>query len=154
MRFLMAAAAIVAGATAAAAAAPRPVIQAPWWARAGTALFHGDLSAQAVDAQGNAVLGSWTLVNDEGVVTMHGTWWGKKVGAGWRGTWRAKVDPAGGSFSGTWQGTPPPELHGKSFEDLLRATETMQISGLWRSKGDASGTWWLKPRPPLEATPR
>jgi hypothetical protein len=129
--------------------APRPVVQAVWRAQAGAALFHGNLSAQAVTGSGNAVVGSWTLVNDEGVVTMRGTWSGKKAGAGWRGTWRARVEPAGGTFAGTWRGTPPAELHGKTFEDLLRGSAGTQISGTWTSAGGGRGAWWLQgPAPP------
>jgi hypothetical protein len=129
-------------------AAPHPVIQAGWRAQAGPALFRGNLSAQAATASGNAVVGSWTLVNDEGAVTMHGTWSGKKIGAGWRGTWRAQVEPGGGSFVGTWQGTPPAEFHGKTFEDLLRASAEVQISGYWTSNGGGRGAWWLRVPPP------
>ncbi len=129
-------------------AAPRPVVQAVWRAQAGAALLHGNLSAQAVATSGNAVIGSWTLVNDEGAVTMHGTWSGKKVGAGWRGTWRAKVEPAGGTFAGDWQGTPPAAFHGQTFEELLRASAGMQLSGYWTSKGGGRGAWWLGAPPP------
>lgn len=138
---------VVAVAAASLAAAARPVVQARWIAQAGTAMFHGNVSAQAPARSGNAIVGSWTLVNDDGVVTMQGTWSGQKSGHGWTGTWRAKVSPGGGTFAGTWQATPPAEFHGKTFEDLFRAVGSVQMSGYWRSRGGAAGAWWLKPPP-------
>jgi hypothetical protein len=136
----------VLAATAAHAAAPRPVVYGVWTASAGPALFHGMLSAQALPASPNSVVGSWTLLDDGGQVTMRGTWSGKRSGGGWRGTWRATVQPAGGTFAGTWQAVPPGDFHGKTFEDLLRATGSLQISGTWKSAG-GGGAWWLKPPP-------
>jgi hypothetical protein len=129
------------------AAAPRAVVQAVWIAQAGAAMFHGQVSAQALASSANAVIGSWTLTNDDGVVTMRGTWSGKKSGRGWTGTWQAKVAPGGGRFAGTWQATPPTGFHGKTFEDLFLAVGTVQMSGYWKSRGGAAGAWWLKPPP-------
>jgi hypothetical protein len=129
------------------AAAPRPVVQAAWKASAGGGVLHGNVSAQATSAAGNAVVGSWTLVN-AGVVTLHGTWSGKKVGTGWRGTWQAKIAPAGGTFAGTWQAAPPADFHGRTFEDLLRAAREVEISGTWTSNGGGRGPWWLEAAAP------
>jgi hypothetical protein len=134
-------------ATAAVAARPRPVVQALWVAQAGTATFHGTLSAQALPTSGNTVIGSWTLANDDGVVTMRGTWSGKKSARGWAGTWQAKDEPGGGRFAGAWQAVPPPEFHGKTFEDLFLAIGSVHMSGYWKSRGGAAGAWWLKPPP-------
>jgi hypothetical protein len=140
--------AIVGAVTAATvAAAPRPVVQAVWMAQAGAAMFHGQVSAQALASSANAVVGSWTLTNDDGMVTMRGTWSGKKSARGWTGTWQAKVAPGGGTFAGTWQATPPAGFHGKSFEDLFLAVGSVQMSGTWKSRGGAAGAWWLKPAP-------
>ncbi|HEX3906083.1 MAG TPA: hypothetical protein VH853_24890 [Polyangia bacterium] len=143
MRFAVLIPALLA-ATPAPAAAPRPVVQAVWTASAGPTIYRGDLSAQALSASGNAVVGSWTLLDPAGEVTMHGTWSAKKSGSGWRGTWEAKVQPGGDTFAGTWQAVPPADFHGKTFEDLLLATGGQQISGYWKSKGGAAGAWWLK----------
>jgi len=148
VRFAATATAIVAAATSAAVtAAPRPVVQAVWMAQAGAAMFHGNVSAQAVASSTNAVVGSWTLTNDDGAVTMRGTWSGKKSARGWTGTWQAKVEPGGGRFSGTWQAVPPAGFHGKTFEDLFLAVGTVQMSGTWKSRGGAAGAWWLKAPP-------
>jgi hypothetical protein len=141
-----AAMAVLGAATAAAAATPRPIVQAVWVAKGGTAMFHGNVSAQALPTSGNAVIGSWTLVNDDGAVTMQGTWSGKKSGRGFTGTWQAKVAPGGGTFAGTWQAVPPAGFHGKTFEDLFLAVGTLQMSGYWKTRG-AAGAWWLKPPP-------
>jgi hypothetical protein len=148
VRFPASAAAIVAAVTAATvAAAPRPVVQAVWLAQAGAAMFHGNVSAQALPTSGNAIVGSWTLTNDDGAVTMRGTWSGKKSARGWTGTWQAKVAPGGGNFAGTWQAVPPAGFPGKTFEDLFLAVGTVQISGYWKARGGATGAWWLKPPP-------
>ena len=125
-------------------AAPRPVVQAVWIAQAGAAIFHGNVSAQAVASSGNAVVGSWTLINDDGAVTMRGTWSGKKSARGWTGTWQAKVASGGGTFGGTWQAVPPAGFHGKTFEDLFLAVGSVQMSGSWKARAGA-GAWWLKP---------
>jgi hypothetical protein len=93
------------------------------------------------------VIGSWTLLNDGGEVTMQGTWSAKRSGRDWRGTWRATVHP-GGTLAGSWQAVPPDDFRGKTFEELLRATDHLQISGSWRSRGGAAGAWWLKPPAP------
>lgn len=143
---LLATAVAILAATAAAAATPRSIVQAVWVAKAGTAMFHGNVSAQALPASGNAVIGSWTLVNGDGAVTMQGTWSGKKSGRGFTGTWQAKVTPGGGTFAGTWQAVPPAGFHGKTFEDLFLAIGTLQMSGYWKTRG-AAGAWWLKPPP-------
>jgi hypothetical protein len=131
------------------AAAPRPAIYGLWTATAGPTIFHGKWSAQALAASPNSVIGSWALLSDGGEIAMQGTWSGKKLGKsserGWRGSWQAKVQPSGGTFSGTWQAAPPDDFHGKTFEDLLRATDHLQISGYWKSSGGAAGAWWLKP---------
>jgi hypothetical protein len=148
VRFPATATAIVAAATATAVvAAPRPVVQAVWIAQAGAAMFHGQISAQASASSANAVVGSWTLTNNDGAVTMQGTWSGKKSARGWSGTWQAKVQPGGGTFAGTWQAVSPAGFHGKTFEDLFAAVGTVQMSGTWKSRGGAAGTWWLQPPP-------
>jgi hypothetical protein len=126
-------------------AAARPAMYGVWTATAGTAVLHGKWSAQALAASPNSLIGSWALLSDNGEVTMQGTWSAKRSGRGWRGTWQAKVQASGGSFSGTWQAIPPPDFHGKTFEDLMNATDHLQISGTWKSRGGAAGAWWLKP---------
>ena len=122
-----------------------------WTATAGATVFHGKWSAQALPASANSVIGSWALLNDGGQVTTQGTWSAKSSGKGsargWRGTWQAKVQPSGGAFRGTWQAVPPRDFHGTTFEELLRATAHLQISGSWKSSGGAAGAWWLKPPP-------
>jgi hypothetical protein len=137
---------VVLAATAAAfGAAPRPAMYGLWTATAGPAVFHGKWSAQALPESPNSVIGSWALLNDGGQVTMQGTWSARRSGRDWRGTWQAKVQPAGGTFAGTWRAVPPDDFRGKTFEDLLRATDHLQISGTWKSRGPAAGAWWLKP---------
>jgi len=139
---------VVLAATATLAAAPRPVMYGLWTATAGATIFHGKWSAQALPASPNSVIGSWALVDDRGEATMQGTWSAKRLGkrsaGGWKGTWQAKVQ-SGGAFTGTWQAVPPGDFHGTTFEDLLRATDHLQISGYWKSSGGAAGAWWLKP---------
>jgi hypothetical protein len=130
------------------AAPPRPVVYGVWTASAGKTVLHGDLSAQALPSSANTVIGSWTLRDGDGNVTMRGTWSGKKTGAGWRGAWQAKVEPAGGTFAGSWEAIPPAGFRGKTFEDLLRATATLQISGYWKLRGGGGGgAFWLKAPP-------
>lgn len=141
---------VVLAATAAPAtlgAASRPAIYGVWTAAAGVAAFHGEWSAQALPESPNSVIGSWTLLNDGAEVTMQGTWSAKRLGRDWRGTWQAKVR-AGATLSGSWQAVLPDDLHGKTFEELLRATDHLQISGSWKSRGGAAGAWWLKPPAP------
>ena len=134
-------------ATTAAAAGPRPVVQALWAAQAGTAVFHGNVSAQALPGSGNALVGSWTLTGEDGAVAMQGTWSGKKSGHGWAGTWQASVQ-SGGAYAGTWQAVLPASFKGKTFEDLFRGIGDVQISGYWKTRGgSAGGAWWLKPPP-------
>ena len=128
-------------------AAPHPAIYGLWTATAGTTVFHGKWSAQALPASPNSLIGSWALLNDSGATAMQGTWSARRSGRGWRGTWEAKAQPAGGTFSGTWQAVPPDDFQGKTFEDLLRATANLQLSGTWSSRGGAAGGWWLKPPP-------
>ncbi len=139
---------VVMAATAAAfGAAPRPTMYGLWTATAGAAVFHGKWSAQALPTSPNSVVGSWALRSDGGETTMQGTWSARRSGPGWRGTWQAKVEPSGGTFSGTWQAVPPGDFHGRTFEDLLHATDHVQLSGYWKSRGGAAGAWWLKPPP-------
>jgi len=124
-------------------AASRPAIYGVWTATAGVTPLHCKWSAQALPESPNSVIGSWTLLDDGGEVTMRGTWSAKRSGRDWRGTWQAKVQ-AGATLAGSWQAVPPNDFHGKTFEDLLRATDHLQISGGWRSRGGAAGAWWLK----------
>ncbi len=142
---LLAVAATLLTATMAGAAGPRPVVQAIWVAQGGTAMFHGNVSAQALATSGNALVGSWTLADENWAIVMQGTWSGKKSGRGWAGTWQAKVAPGGGTFAGTWQAVPPAGFKGRTFEDLFRAIGDVQISGYWKTRGGSSGAWWLKP---------
>ena len=143
---------VVLAATAAAfGAAPRPALYGLWTATAGPTasptVFHGKWSARALPSAPNSVIGSWALQSDGGEVTMQGIWSAKRSGRGWRGTWQATVQPSGGTFRGTWQAVPPDDFHGETFEELLRATDHLQISGSWKSRGGAAGAWWLKPPP-------
>jgi hypothetical protein len=140
----VAAAILTVTATMAGAAGPRPVVQAIWVAQGGAAIFHGNVSAQALPTSGNALVGSWTLANEDWAIVMQGTWSGKKSERGWAGTWRARTQ-AGEIFDGTWQAVPPTGFKGKTFEDLFRAIGDVQISGYWKTRGGSSGAWWLKP---------
>ena len=145
----MSALVVMAATAAALGAAPRPAMYGLWTATVGSAtsptVFHGKLSAQALPSSPNSVIGSWALLSDGGETTMQGTWSGKRSGRAWRGTWQAKVQPSGGTLSGTWQAVLPGDFHGRTFEDLLQATDHLQISGTWKSSGGAAGAWWLKP---------
>jgi len=132
-------------ATAALGATQRPAMYGLWTATAGAAVLHGKWSAQVLLTSPNSVIGSWALLSDGGEVTTQGTWSAKRVGGDWRGTWQAKVQPSGATFTGSWQAAPPSDFHGKTFEDLLRATDHLQISGYWKSRGGSAGAWWLKP---------
>src|ERR1700690_344216 len=102
------------------AAEPRPVLHGRWTATAGPAVLRGIWSAQALPSSANAVVGSWALLNDDGEVTLQGTWTARRSPPGWRGAWRAQVKPTGGSFAGSWPAALPPEVQGKTFQDLLR----------------------------------
>lgn len=128
---------------------PRPVIQGSWIATAGERTLRGTWSAQALPRDLDTAVGSWTLQNDDGDVVLGGTWSAHKAPRAWRGTWQARVQGSGQSFSGTWQaalGADGGAFKGKTFEDMLRAVGTQQISGNWRS-GRAGGNWWLKTLP-------
>ena len=103
------------------AAAPRPVFRGRWIATARPTVFHGNWSAQALPGSANEAIGSWTLDDDAGQVTLRGTWSARKQAGGWRGRWQAKVEPGSGTYAGTWQALPGPDFTGKTFEDLLRA---------------------------------
>ena len=126
-----------------AAPAPRAVLRGQWIATAGRATLHGGWSTQALPGSANDVVGSWTLEDEGGRVTLQGTWSARKLPGGWRGRWRAQVQPPAGTFAGTWQALPGPEFGGKTFEDLLRAGAADQIGGTWRA-GAGAGAWWLK----------
>src|SRR5262245_15450122 len=102
-----------------AAAEPRPVIQGSWIASAGRRTLGGTWSAQALPTDPNAAVGSWTLQNEAGDVALGGTWSAHKAPRAWRGTWQAKVQQTGESFSGTWQAALTADFKGKTFEDML-----------------------------------
>ena len=141
----MAAAALMT-ATMAGAAGPRPVVQAVWVAQSGTTMFHGNVSAQALPTSGNALVGSWTLANEDWAVMMQGTWSGKKSARGWTGTWQAQV--ATGAAPSTERGRPSRRPASKARLSRISSARsaTFQISGYWKSRGGTSGAWWLKPR--------
>jgi hypothetical protein len=117
-----------------------------WVATAGPQVFRGTWSARALPNDLDVAVGSWTLNDGAGSVMMQGTWSAKKAPRAWRGSWQAKTQPPGGSYSGTWQAVPPPDFKGKTFEDLLQAAATKEMSGVWRS-GHPGGNWWLRPLP-------
>jgi hypothetical protein len=112
-----------------------------WIATAGQRTFRGRWWATADTNSHNAAAGSWTLLSDSNQIVLEGTWSARKSAQGWRGTWSARTN-RGSPFSGTWTSNLP-EINAKTFEDLLTATASKQISGSWQ-KGHMQGDWWLQ----------
>jgi hypothetical protein len=103
--------------------------------------FHGEWSAQALPGRPDDVQGSWSLVAPAGDIKMKGTWSARRAKRGLKGTWSARL-PDGGVLSGTFEANVP-KFKGKTFTDLLAATQAAQIAGSWRM-GPLGGNWWLK----------
>jgi hypothetical protein len=124
-----------------------------WTATAGPStsqVMRGSWSAETLPTTPNAARGSWTLLNTSNEVVLEGTWSAaKSSGAGWQGTWSARVVtrlPAGRStpgrvFSGTWQVTTA--VSGKTLAEMFQRTLEAEVAGSWRSAG-LTGNWWLR----------
>jgi len=112
-----------------------------WIATAGQRTLRGRWWASGNSGSHNAASGSWTLLSDSNQIVLEGTWSARKSAQGWQGTWSARTD-RGVPFSGTWISNVP-EINAKTFEDLLAATATKQVSGSWQ-KGHMQGNWWMQ----------
>jgi hypothetical protein len=124
-------------------ASPAAVMRGGWVATAGAGqVFRGRWSAQILPAGPNVAQGSWTLLGQGDEIALEGTWLARKAPRGWRGTWAARTQDGGQTFSGSWEAQTR-DLQGKTFEDLLKRTAQKQIAGAWHS-GRARGSWWLK----------
>ena len=137
-----------AAATGDAATAP-PVFRGGWIATVGADSarpFHGEWAAQALPGRPDDVQGSWSLIDPAGDITMKGTWSARRAKRGLEGTWSARL-PNGGVLVGGFEAYVPtlPKFKGKTFTDLLAATQAAQIAGTWRM-GALRGNWWLKGR--------
>jgi hypothetical protein len=135
-----------AGAARAADAAP-PVFEGTWIATAGTAVFHGKWSAQALPGARDDMQGSWSVLNDAGDVTAKGTWSARRSRRGFQGKWSARA-ASGAIFTGTFEAHLP-GFKGEALEDMFAETKTKQIAGFWQMGRDTRGNWYLKgPAPP------
>ena len=121
-----------------------PVLQGAFTASAGPGMFHGKWSARISSRTPNAAAGSWILLNDSNDVVLQGTWSAQKSGAGWKGTWRARV-LGSRSYSGTWTATEPGPSS-KTFAEMLQAAVRSGAAGAWGS-GREGGNWRLAPAP-------
>lgn len=136
--------AVARGAEAPDAGAAPAVVRGTWTAtNQAKQVFRGGWSAEIALATPNVAVGSWTLTDDHGTVTMQGSWSARKAPKGWRGAWSARIAPDGNVISGTWEADDSTLQGRKTFADLLRHAAVTQIAGFWRA-GHARGTWWLK----------
>ena len=123
---------------------PSPVLQGAFTASAGPATFRGKWSASVSSRQPNTVAGSWILLNDSNDIVLQGTWSAQKVGARWKGTWRARV-LHGRAYSGSWTASEPGP-GSKNFADMLQAAVKSGAAGTWAT-GAYAGHWRLTPSP-------
>ena len=139
--------ALLATASARAADDAAPTLRGAWSAKnAAGAIFRGAWTAGVVVASPNVALGTWTLVDDHGVVRLAGTWSARKAPRGWRGAWSARLAVTNQLFSGTWEADDSTLKGGKTFRDLLARAAAKQVAGVWHM-GRAHGTWWLTAPP-------
>jgi hypothetical protein len=117
------------------------VFRGNWTATAGSQVFRGTWSAQTSANNPNKAVGSWTLLNDSGEISLQGTWSASKLRQGSQGTWTARTS-GGRSFSGTWA-SDLKDLSVKTFQEMLERTKLAEVSGSWKS-GQQHGNWWLK----------
>jgi len=121
-----------------------PVLQGAFTASAGPVLFRGKWSARVSSRTPNAAAGSWVLLNEHNDIVQQGTWSAQKSGAGWKGTWHARV-LRGRAYSGSWAASQPGPVS-KTFGEMLQAAITNGTSGTWRT-GGYGGEWRLAPAP-------
>ena len=107
-------------------------------------MYRGKWSASISTRTPNAAAGSWILLNDRNDIVLQGTWSAQKSGAGWKGTWRARVQ-RGRAYSGSWAASEPGPSS-KTFAEMLQAASKNGAAGTWRS-GSYGGDWRLAPTP-------
>lgn len=121
-----------------------PVLQGAFNASAGPATYRGKWSASFSSRAPNTAAGSWILLNDNNDIVLQGTWSARKVGTGWKGTWRARV-LRGRAYSGSWTASEPGPSS-KTFTDMLQTAIKSGAAGTWAT-GGYGGTWKLAPTP-------
>jgi len=121
-----------------------PVLQGAFTASAGPGIFRGKWSARISSRTPNAAAGSWILLNENKDIVLQGTWSAQKSGAGWKGTWRARV-VRGPAYSGKWTASDAGPAS-KSFADMLQAAVKSGAAGTWAT-GAYGGNWKLVPNP-------
>lgn len=121
-----------------------PVLQGAFSASAGPVIYRGKWSASFSARTPNTAAGSWILLNDSNDIVLQGTWSAHKSGAGWKGTWRARVE-RGGAYLGIWTASEPGP-GSKTFMDMLQAATRAGAAGSWATGGHG-GTWRLGPTP-------
>lgn len=119
-------------------------LQGGFNASAGPVSYRGKWSGAYSPGTPNTVSGQWILLNEHNDIVLQGTWSARKSGAGWKGTWRARVE-RGRAYAGTWTATEP-GLGSKTFADMLHAATRGVISGTWAS-GGFGGDFTLRPAP-------
>ena len=119
-------------------------LQGGFNASAGPVVYRGKWSAAFSPRAPNTAAGSWILLNERNDIVLQGTWSAHKSGAGWTGTWRARVE-RGRAYAGTWTASEPGP-GSKTFVDMLRAAIKGAAAGTWAT-GGYGGNWRLTPAP-------
>ena len=119
-------------------------LQGGFNASAGPVVYRGKWSAAFSPGTPNTVAGRWILLNERNDIVLQGTWSARRSGAGWKGTWRARVE-RGRAYAGTWTATEPGPAS-KTFADMLQAATRGAVSGTWAA-GGFGGNWRLTPTP-------
>ena len=110
-------------------ASPAAVMRGGWVATAGAGqVFRGRWSAQILPAGPNVAQGSWTLLGQGDEIALEGTWSARKAPRGWRGTWAARTQDGGQTFSGSWEAQTG-DLFGKNFLERLQTKPAEKASG-------------------------
>ena len=86
--------------------------------------------------------GTWSVRNDAGVMTSHGTWSAQKFSTGWSGIWRAVVDGHAGELTGSWTADLRQTRDGPWVE-LFESAAREVIHGIWNA-GSNSGSWSIR----------
>jgi hypothetical protein len=121
-----------------------PALQGLWTAWVGSEAFHGKWTAVTSSRTPDWAYGAWIMQNEAGDIILQGTWSARKTGAGWKGTWSARVN-SGQKYSGSWTASSP-NPSSETFAGMLDAAAKERASGTW-STDQLAGSWSLKRDP-------
>lgn len=94
------------------------------------------------DADGEAVIGMWTVNDAQGTILGGGGWSAVKSPSGWAGAWRANVSGVKTEYSGTWSAAVDLKGSGR-FANLFEKAVKEIVSGTWR-RGGQTGGWSIR----------